>query len=196
MIVVAAAATEQVQRFGPVLAEQFTDPQNARVIYFAAGGLAVLALLIGIGTVLWWRSTEVEHPALGPLEVMGTRRWWKGDYAARRRHLDAARPATEPAEGDEAPAEPVDLQAIATATPTHFDDLLDDFDLAALSGGRVPATVSAAQAAAAAAVVDPADFSDPAIAEVAVAAAGPEDPTAAVSAPVPIDPLLRSTADE
>ena len=204
-----------------MLAEQLTDPSNARVIYLVAGGLALLALLIAIGTVLWWRTTEVEHPALGPLEVMGTRRWWKGDYAARRRHLDAARPSSADADGSDPAPEPVDLNAIASATPTPFHDLLDDFNLEALASGSTPAPVTAAEAAAAAVVVEPVDLSDPAIGDGAVPTASPEDPTAAVAAPTaavvastaavaaptaaaaapspsaaPMDPLLRLNSDE
>ena len=56
-------------------AADFTDPGNARVILMAAGGLVALAVLLSLGTVWWWRTSKVEHPALGPLEVMSSRRW-------------------------------------------------------------------------------------------------------------------------
>lgn len=110
-----------------LLADTFDDPENARIILLSAAGLVILGLLIAAGTVWWWRSSEVEHPALGPLEVMSSRSWWKGDYAARRRRIEDARP-----EGAElvdppaaAPSDPLDLKASALASPQEFDDLLE-----------------------------------------------------------------------
>lgn len=110
-----------------LLADTFDDPENARIILLSAAGLVVMGLLIAAGTVWWWRSSEVEHPALGPLEVMSSRSWWKGDYASRRRRLEEVRP-----EGAElldppaaAPSDPVDLKASALAQPQEFDDLLE-----------------------------------------------------------------------
>ena len=110
-----------------VLADTFDDPENARIILLSAAGLVILGLLIAAGTVWWWRSSEVEHPALGPLEVMSSRSWWQGDYAARRRSIENARP-----EGAElidppasAPSDPLDLKATALASPQEFDDLLE-----------------------------------------------------------------------
>jgi len=109
-----------------LVAEQITDPSNARTIYLTAGGLVVLALAVAAGTVWWWRSSKVEHPALGPLEVMGTRSWWKGDYAARRRRLAAARPAgAEPDPSLVDAFEQIDLQAAASSPALQFDDLLE-----------------------------------------------------------------------
>ena len=110
-----------------LLADTFDDPENARIILLSAAGLAVLGLLIAAATVWWWRSSEIEHPALGPLEVMGSRSWWKGDFTSRRRELEAARP--EGAEPADPPAtstsDPVDLEAAALASPREFDDLLE-----------------------------------------------------------------------
>ena len=103
----------------------FDDPENARVIYLAAGGLLLLAVLLGLGTWLWWRSAKVEHPALAPLEVMGTRRWWKGDFTERRRRLDEVRPVHDDGTGLE-PEVHVDLdQVMVREDPHSFDDLLD-----------------------------------------------------------------------
>jgi hypothetical protein len=58
---------------------------------------------------------------------MSTRRWWKGDYTDRVRRLEEARPADAglSASPSESSAEPVDLEALAMAVPTPFDDLLD-----------------------------------------------------------------------
>ena len=57
--------------FGLIAEGNFQDPHNARLLYLASGGLLLLGLALGIGTWLWWRSSKVEHPALGPLEVIG-----------------------------------------------------------------------------------------------------------------------------
>ncbi len=115
-------------QWGGLLAEgSFTDPDNAFIIYLMAGGLTLVALLVAVGTVWWWKSAKSEHPALGPLEVMSTRRWWKGDYTDRVRRLEEARPmdAGLSSSPPESSAEPVDLEALAMAVPTPFDDLLD-----------------------------------------------------------------------
>lgn len=109
----------------------FDDPENARIIYLAAGGLLLLAIGLGVGTWIWWRNARVEHPALGPLEVMGTRRWWRSDFNDRRRRLDAARPLPDvdgdaDADGVAGPAEPFDLELVMTRDdPQNFDDLID-----------------------------------------------------------------------
>ena len=110
-----------------LLAATFDDPENARIILLSAAGLVLLGALIAAGTVWWWRSSEVEHPALGPLEVMGSRAWWRGDYALRRRRLEAARPpGAEPADAPTTSSlEPVDLEAASLALPREFDDLLE-----------------------------------------------------------------------
>ena len=79
-----------------MLAANFSDPENARTIFLAAGGLIVLAAALVAGTVWWWRTSAVEHPVLGPLEVMGTKPFLAGDSDARReilgslRHADSA----------------------------------------------------------------------------------------------------------
>lgn len=108
----------------------FDDPENARIIYLAVGGLLLMAVCLGVGTWFWWRNAKVEHPALGPLEVMGTRRWWRSDFNDRRRRLDAARPLHD-TDGDGVPdtpatADPVDLDLVMTRDdPQNFDDLIE-----------------------------------------------------------------------
>jgi len=101
----------------------FADPTNARTVYLAAGGLLLLALVLGVGTWLWWRSAKVEHPALGPLEVMSRKQWRLDDFAGRRRRLDEARP--DGAAPQFVPPEPVDLDAAQAERPERFDDLAD-----------------------------------------------------------------------
>ena len=109
-----------------LLADSFEDPEHARIIYLAAGGLVLIAVLIIVGTVWWWRSAAVEHPSLGPLEVMGTKSWWKGDHNSRRDALDAVRPDGSGL-GDDAliVPDPVDLLEADRTRPLDFDDLLD-----------------------------------------------------------------------
>lgn len=221
MTVVAVAARYAANSVAGLLgAERFEDPENARTIMLMAGGLLVLAVLVAVGTVWWWRSTKVEHPALAPLEVMGTRSWWKGDYSARRRRLDAARPAGELIEGESAKSDAVDLDAVRRGSPPHFDDLADGPPVAAPEGG-VAAELDALLAAAGAvivsvhsaegrhgsssAVVEPAaevvvsslaTDAEPTVSATTPAMVGesvaPDDPTAAVEgARAPMDPLLR-----
>jgi hypothetical protein len=60
------------------------------------GVLVVLGLAM-IGVAVWLvRSTREDPPALGPLEVMGERRWRRGDADRRRTNLDTARPPGAP----------------------------------------------------------------------------------------------------
>jgi hypothetical protein len=107
-------------------AANFTDPHNQRVIYLAAGGLVLLAVLVAVGTVVWWRSTKAEHPALAPLEVMSTRKFEKGDYTDRKRVLDDVRPPGHgPDPHDDAVSEVVDLEAAAEAPLPDPAELAD-----------------------------------------------------------------------
>ncbi len=113
-----------------LLADSFEDPEHARIIYLAAGGLVLIAMLVIVGTVWWWRSVAVEHPSLGPLEVMGTKSWWKGDHNARQDVLDSVRPAgAEPGDESLIVPDPVDLLEADRTRPIDFDDLLEDPEL-------------------------------------------------------------------
>src|SRR5262245_21347514 len=59
--------------------------------------LLVLAGVVMIGVAIWLvRSTRTDAPALGPLEVMGERRWRRADGDGRADALTAARPAGAP----------------------------------------------------------------------------------------------------
>jgi hypothetical protein len=59
--------------------------------------LAAALVLLGLGMIalaVWLvRSTRSDPQALGPLEVMGGRRWRKADADRRQVNLDTARPA-------------------------------------------------------------------------------------------------------
>ena len=203
-----------------MLAEgSFDDPENARIILLAAGGLVLLAVLVGLGTLWWWRTVKVEHPALAPLEVMGTRSWWKGDYTSRRRRLEDARPAgaqpfdAVPASSDD----PVDLEAAALASPPEFDDLLE----VAAAGAQPDAVAAVVVEAAAGEAVEgevvgaevpvpaPAGAAPPVIVVAAgaptedagafaheVAHVGADDTSVSAEVPRPIDPLLRMQQSE
>lgn len=73
----------------------FSDPENARTIHLVAVALVIIAVALSVWTVWWWRTTKSEHPALGPLEVMGSRKWRSAEPGLRRVRLDAARPVEE-----------------------------------------------------------------------------------------------------
>ncbi|MFZ4720993.1 MAG: hypothetical protein ACOYMR_16320, partial [Ilumatobacteraceae bacterium] len=151
---------------GLVADGSFEDPTNARTIQLAALGLVAIAVLLGIGTWWWWKQSKAEHPALGPLEVMGTKKWWKSDFTERRRRLEAVRPPHDDEQAD-APV-PLDLDHVMTRDDPHsFDDLLD------------PTAAESAEAAEAVDAVAPAD------------PAGPEDPAAPLEPGEPVD----ATAD-
>lgn len=179
-------------------AGQFTDTRHARLIYLAAAGLFVVGVALGVGTWWWWRSAKVEHPALGPLEVMGTRRWRRSDFQERARRLDAVRPLPNEAEAPAVP-ELVDLDGarhdehphdfgdlLETADPTGGTeapvDELDAIDVEALVPVEVPVEALEPVPALRSIVID----TSPKPSE--EAAEAPEvDPTPAA----PIDPLLR-----
>jgi hypothetical protein len=62
--------------------------------------LAALLVALGVAmlvTTVWLvRATRTDARALGPLEVMGDRRWHRSDADRRTRSLDAARPPGAP----------------------------------------------------------------------------------------------------
>jgi hypothetical protein len=107
-----------------MVAGDFSDPTNERIIYLSAAGLIVLGLVLLLGTLVWWRRGRQEHPALAPLEVMGARAWAKAPEGDRRRRLEqvrlqgAAGSVEEPVR-----AAPVDLEALVRSVPQAFDDL-------------------------------------------------------------------------
>lgn len=111
---------------GAIVGSDFSDPTNERIIYLSAAGLALLGALLLAGTIVWWRRGRQEHPVLGPLEVMGEKRWWKSPDGDRRRQLDDVRlggngTASEPV----VDREQVDLEALVRNVPQDFDDLRD-----------------------------------------------------------------------
>lgn len=107
---------------GGVLAQSLSGEEATRRVTLVAGALALLGLIVLVGTVWWWRSTRAEHPALGPLEVMSERRWRRAGEAQRTRLIEEVRPNA----ADRAPGfvpEPVDLSVLAQGDHAGFDDL-------------------------------------------------------------------------
>ena len=125
-----------------VLAGELTESEAALRVYAAAAGLLLLGVLLLVFTVRWWRDTRPEPPSLGPLEVMGERRWSNARDADRRRLLDEHRPTgADPSIPLIVEPEPIDLSVLARDTPKNFDDLREE---GPVSG---PAAVAVAVAA-------------------------------------------------
>jgi len=105
------------------LGAELTESQAAFRVFAAAGGLVLLGLVLLVLTIWWWRGTRPESPALGPLEVMGDRRWASAAESERRRLLEEFRPeGAEPMNLYVEPS-PVDLSVLAREAPASFDDL-------------------------------------------------------------------------
>lgn len=105
------------------LGAELTESQAAFRVFAAAGGLVLLGLVLLLLTIWWWRGTRPESPALGPLEVMGDRKWASAAESERRRLLEEFRPeGAEPMNLYVEP-EPVDLSVLAREVPPNFDDL-------------------------------------------------------------------------
>ncbi|MEP7114088.1 MAG: hypothetical protein ABI862_12545 [Ilumatobacteraceae bacterium] len=109
---------------GDMVAGDFSDPTNERIIYLSAAGLTVVGLALLFGTLVWWRRGRQEHPALAPLEVMGGRAWAKAPEGDRRRRLEHVRVAgASGSVGERVASEQVDLEALVRSVPRAFDDL-------------------------------------------------------------------------
>lgn len=107
---------------------ELTESEAALRVFLAAAGLVLAGLLLLLLTVKWWRSTRPEPPALGPLEVMGDRRWSASADSERRRLIEEFRPVgAEPSNRFVEP-EPVDLSVLARDAPATFDDLREPLD--------------------------------------------------------------------
>ena len=110
-----------------VLAGELTESEAALRVYAAAAGLLLLGVLLLVFTVRWWRDTRPDPPSLGPLDVMGDRRWSNARDADRRRLLDEHRPTgADPSIPLIVEPEPIDLSVLARDTPKNFDDLREE----------------------------------------------------------------------
>ena len=74
-----------------VIAAQLSEGEATLRVALAAGGLALLGVVLAVVTLWWWRSTRPEPPVLGPLVMMDDRAFRASDPGARRLLLDAAR---------------------------------------------------------------------------------------------------------
>ena len=109
---------------GVLVGSNFNDPTNERLIFLSAAGLAVVGIALLVGTILWWRRGRQEHPALAPLEVLGSRAWTKAPEGDRRRRLEKVRVGGSAASVDDPErSEPLDLEALVRSVPQAFDDL-------------------------------------------------------------------------
>jgi hypothetical protein len=114
-------------------AQTVADDESTRAILLVVGGLVAMGLLLTAVTVWFWRSTRPDHPALGPLEVMGDRRFTSRSAFEQRQILDGVRPdgaeVTRTMPADDAFADrgdaALDLQRLVVETPTSFDDLVE-----------------------------------------------------------------------
>jgi hypothetical protein len=97
----------------PGLVAAVGDPEGTRTV------TSIIALLValGVGLVMlavWlFRTTRPDPELLAPLEVMGERRWRRGDPVWQRRRLDEIRPPG---------ALPIDR----ASAPPDFDESFDD----------------------------------------------------------------------
>lgn len=184
-------------RSAGVLAGSLTESEASRRVYLAAGGLALLGLLLLVGTVWWWRTTRNEHPALAPLEVMGARRWRRAGDPERQRLVDGVRPEGAEVGAPVVEPEPVDLAALAVGDHAGFDDLRELDELLGLDVDQLLARRAAAEAAAAEAAAEAVAAGETADAGVEAGPAGsdgleggaaaPDDDVAAAGADVQDD---------
>ena len=110
-------------RTSAVLGAELTESQAALRVFLAAGGLVVAGLSLLLLTIWWWRHTRPEPPALGPLEVMGDRKWATAPDSERRRLIEEFRPVGAEPSNRVVDPQPVDLSILARDAPPTFDDL-------------------------------------------------------------------------
>lgn len=86
-------------RAAGVLADSINDANSTRKVYMLAGGLALLGIALILITVWFWRSTRHDPELLGPLEVMGDRKFKRLEGSEQKQMLDGKRPTdAEPKE--------------------------------------------------------------------------------------------------
>jgi hypothetical protein len=106
-------------------APDVSDPESTRTVYLVIAGLVVLAGLIVVFTVWFWRATRPESASLARLEVMGLHRWEAGDDGTRRELLDRAGtfaggegPLADDVDGSDAP-EALDMRIVPSEPDEH-----------------------------------------------------------------------------
>jgi hypothetical protein len=110
---------------GGVLFAAVGDPEGTRTV------TSIVALLVALGIALvmlaiWlFRSTRPDPELLAPLEVMGERKWRRGDPVWQRRRLDQIRPhGAAPLEPSIAPPD-IDEAFDQGPSAAGFDDFHD-----------------------------------------------------------------------
>jgi hypothetical protein len=102
------------------------DPDGTRTITAIVALLVVLGLGLLMLGVWLFRTTRPDPELLAPLEVMGERRWRRGDPVWQRRRLDEVRPSeARPLQPSAAPPE-LDSSFDEPSPVTGFDDLHED----------------------------------------------------------------------
>ena len=93
LLVVAAMTAVRNAAVNEASLASIGDPDGTRTV------TSIVALLVPIGLALllvavWmYRATRTDPDLLAPLEVMGVRKWRRGDPVWQRRRLDELRPA-------------------------------------------------------------------------------------------------------
>lgn len=116
--------------FGVVAA--IGDPDGTRTVTSIIALLAALGVALLMLAVWLFRTTRPDPELLAPLEVMGERRWRRGDAVWQRRRLDEIRPPG---------AMPLARSSAPPVLDTSFDDGpsasgFDDLHDARLDDGR------------------------------------------------------------
>lgn len=69
-----------------------SDTENTRTVYLVVVGLVLVGCALLAFTMWFWKATKSDHEALGPLEVLGGRRFRGRPPEQRLAMLDTARP--------------------------------------------------------------------------------------------------------
>lgn len=165
-------------------ADSLTEDEAKRQLYFAAGGLVLLGVVLLIGTIWWWRSTRPESPALAPLEVMSGRRWSHASEAERRRLADGVRPHPGPADAEAPVPIPLDEARVEDPEGDRFDDLREFDGMLGLEGAAASAVAASAVEPAGSEVDDGASEADTDGAEASSASVAPDSNGQAASSVV------------
>lgn len=106
------------------------DPEGTRTVTSIVALLAAMGAALLILAVWVYRTTRPDPELLTPLEMMGERKWRRGDPVWQRRRLDEVRPAdAKPLDPSVAPPE-LDESYDAGPEAPGFDDLRADSDSA------------------------------------------------------------------
>lgn len=109
----------------PLILATIGDPDGTRTVTSIIALLVALGLALAMVAVWLYRNTRPDPELLGPLEVMGERRWRRSDPVAQRRRLDEARPADADPLVPRTEAPQLDAAFEAGPTAPGFDDLGD-----------------------------------------------------------------------